>query len=295
METGQIEKPAWIRGKLSSGEGHSRVRDLMKRLGLCSVCVSAACPNRGECWEAKHVTFMLLGDVCTRGCLFCNVSEGYAAPPDTEEPGKVAGAVKELGIKYAVVTSVTRDDLADKGAGHFAATVRNIKKISPDTIVELLIPDLDADEALLEKVVFCGPEVIGHNIEMPRNLYRRIRPRARYDRSLRALSGLSRFKDRAGIKIKSAMMVGLGEDEGDIHRTFVDLKRSGVDILYIGQYLSPTKKHWPVKKYYTPEEFSRLGASAEEMGFDAVLSGPMVRSSYRARETYLLANNRRRV
>lgn len=279
-------KPPWIRGKVSWDEASARVKDVVSALGLHSVCVSAACPNKGECWERRHVTFMILGGVCTRGCLFCNVPGGETAAPDNDEPGKVAAAVKELGIRYAVITSVTRDDLADKGAEHFARTTACVKSISPGTLVELLIPDMDGEAALLEKVTFCGADVIGHNIEMPEALYDGIRPKASYDRSLTALKILGGMKERARSVLKSAMIVGLGETEGDIEKTLFDLKTAGVDIVYIGQYLSPTKNHWPVKKYYTPEEFSLLGKKAENMGFKAVLSGPMVRSSYRAYEAF---------
>lgn len=281
-----MNRPAWIRGKISCNEGYAKVRGLLSDLKLHSVCVSAACPNKGECWEARHVTFMILGDTCTRGCLFCNVKTGTTTAPDAEEPENIAKAVKELGIKYAVITSVTRDDLDDKGAGHFAATVKRIKEFSPETMVELLIPDLNADDGLLRDVAVSGADVVGHNIEMPEKLYSSVRPRADYAISLNALKSLAALKGRAGILVKSAIILGMGEVPADITRTLHDLKEAGVDIVYMGQYLSPTKKHWPVKKYYTPGEFAALENLARGMGFKAVLAGPMVRSSYRACESY---------
>ncbi len=286
MEQRTTSKPTWIRGKISCNEVYAKVRGLLSDLKLHSVCVSAACPNKGECWEARHVTFMILGDICTRGCLFCNVKPGAPEAPDAAEPGNIAKAVKELGIKYAVVTSVTRDDLADRGAGHFVATVERIKELSPDTLVELLIPDLDADGALLRETALSGADVVGHNIEMPERLYASVRPGADYARSLKTLRSLAALKGRSGILVKSAIILGLGEAPADITRTLKDLKEADVDIVYMGQYLNPTKKHWPVEKYYTPEEFSALEAEAKGMGFRAVLAGPMVRSSYRAQESY---------
>jgi lipoic acid synthetase len=286
MDIFDINRPPWIRGKVPRNEDRERVESIVSDRGLHSVCVSAACPNKGECWKAKHVTFMILGDVCTRGCLFCNVSAGDPFAPDPQEPAQIAEAVKELGVKYAVITSVTRDDLTDKGASCFLETVKHIKNTSPETRVELLIPDLDASESLLQQIAFSGAEVIGHNIEMPERLYASIRPRADYQKSLRTLSLLAGMKKRTGILVKSSMITGLGEIGDDIKKTLNDLKGAGVDIVYIGQYLNPTKKHWPVKKYYTPEEFSALDAMAKDMGFKAVMAGPMVRSSYRAYEAY---------
>lgn len=286
MDTLDINRPSWIRGKVPRSDDLEWVKSVVSGRGIHSVCVSAACPNKGECWKAKHITFMILGDVCTRGCLFCNIDGGVPSRVEPDEPGKIAAAVKELDVKYAVITSVTRDDLADKGTSRFLETVKHIKNISPETRVELLIPDLDASESLLQQIAFSGAEVIGHNIEMPERLYASIRPRADYRKSLRTLSLLAGMKKRAGILVKSSLITGLGEIGDDINKTLNDLKGAGVDIVYIGQYLSPTKKHWPVKKYYTPEEFSDIGTTAEEMGFKAVMAGPMVRSSYRAYETY---------
>lgn len=260
------------------------MRGLLRDLNLNSVCVSAACPNKGECWEARHVTFMILGNRCTRDCRFCNIRESAPEAPDPDEPRNVSAAVRKLGVRYAVITSVTRDDLNDKGAGQFLMTVRAIKKETPGVLVELLIPDFNAEEIFLNEMVFSGADVIGHNIEMPETLYAEVRPRAHYARSIRALEILKR---KAGnVPIKSSIILGLGEAEEDILRTLGDLKDAGVDIVYIGQYLSPSKDHWPVKKYYGPSEFHFLRKKSREMGFKAVQSGPMVRSSYRAYDSY---------
>lgn len=285
-----VKKPDWIRGKFSFGENYEKVKGVLKELDLNTVCDEAACPNKGECWDEGHATFMILGDICTRKCLFCNVSEGEMDEPDTDEGVRIARAVKDLGIKYAVITSVTRDDLDDRGAEHFVKTVKELKKSSPDVFVELLIPDFDADEELLRKVASSGAEVIGHNVEMPEGMYPAVRPRSDYQRSMNVLKILSQMKtEGAKILIKSSLIIGLGEGKRDIIRTLEDLEGRGVDIVYIGQYLSPTGDHWPVNKYYTPEEFKSFEEKALKMGFSAVCSGPMVRSSYRAYQTYLAA------
>lgn len=286
----ETERPSWIRGKASWSAGHEKVKGLLSELSLTSVCEAAACPRKGECWNEKHVTFMILGDTCTRSCFFCNVKKGTPPVPEASEPSNVARAVDALGIKYAVITSVTRDDLEDNGAGAFVMTVKKIKELSPGTLVELLIPDMGADPVLLEKIAFSGAEVIGHNIEMPEKLYRSIRPRADYRRSLRALELLKGHSK--GTLVKSSLMIGLGESEEDIFRTFKDISRTGTDILYIGQYLSPSKEHSPVVKYYTPEEFQVLKKKAEALGFRYVSAGPLVRSSYKAYEAYFALKNR---
>lgn len=283
-----MTRPDWIRARVLAGDRSLRVKSVLETFGLNTVCSEADCPNRGECWQKGNATFMILGDICTRNCGFCNVKKGVASPPDPGEPEKIAEAVKELGIDYAVITSVTRDDLSDFGSGHFVKTVISLKRSRPDVSVELLIPDFAVEKPLLDKVSFSGAEVIGHNIEMPESLYRSLRPGADYKRSLEVLNILSAFRDTgAGIFVKSSVMLGMGETEGDILTTLRDMKEAGTDIVYLGQYLSPSPGHWPVKKYYTPEEFSRFGEICQDMGFKAVLSGPMVRSSYRAHETYL--------
>jgi len=282
-----LERPEWIRARAAWDSDEGGVRDLLRELRLHSVCVEAACPNRGECWASGHVTFLIMGDKCTRNCLFCNVSSAEPVECDSLEPENVGLAVEKLGAVYAVITSVTRDDLEDKGAGHFTATVSRIKSRRPDVLVELLIPDLGADKTLIGMVASSGASVIGHNIEIPRGLYGAARPGADYDRSLEVLKTLSSLRDGGPpFLVKSSMILGLGEDEGQVLETLRDLKKAGTDIVYMGQYLRPTERHWPVKKYYTPGEFDELGRTAGEMGFKAVLSGPMVRSSYRAFGAY---------
>jgi len=284
----KLTRPDWIRAKVTPDHEFSGVKELLRAKKLNSVCVEAACPNKGECWPKRHATFMVLGDTCTRNCSFCNVKKGIPLNVDREEPLRLSEAVKELGIRYAVITSVTRDDLKDRGAGHFAEVVRELKTMAPDILVELLIPDMRADEELLEIVALSGADVIGHNIEMPRRLYCEVRPGSDYDISLGALKILSALSaDGERFKVKSAMMVGVGETDGEITETLRDLKACGTDIVYIGQYLNPSQAHHPVRKYYTPDEFDSLKRQASAMGFAAVQSGPLVRSSYRAEESYL--------
>ncbi|MDP8298325.1 MAG: lipoyl synthase [Candidatus Tantalella remota] len=282
------KKPSWIRAKAVSGDMPRKVTETMNHLGLNSVCEEATCPNRGECWSDGHVTFMILGDVCTRGCLFCDVNFGTPAEPDAGEPSRIATGIKELDIKHAVITSVTRDDLEDKGTAHFVDVVREIKNTSPEVTVELLIPDMGAEADLIERIAFSGAEVIGHNVEMPEFLYKEVRPRSDYLRTLDVLKKLSLFRDEGGadIFVKSSMILGLGESRADIGCTLEDLKDAGVDIVYIGQYLSPSTGHWNLDKYYEPSEFDELADIARKMGFWAVCSGPMVRSSYKAQESY---------
>ena len=247
--------------------------------------------STGICWHVSQSiefnAFMILWDNCTRNCRFCNIKGDLPEKPDIEEPENISRAVKELGVEYVVITSVTRDDLKDKGAGQFLRTVRAIKKNTPEVKVELLVPDLGAEEVFLKEMVFSGAHIVGHNIEMPEKFYSEVRPGADYRRSLRVLK-LLKEKSR-GIPIKSSIMVGLGEEKEDICRTLEDLRDAGVDIVYIGQYLSPSKDHWPVKRYYGPSDFHFLRKTSKEMGFKVVLSGPMIRSSYRAYEAYLMS------
>ena len=281
-------KPSWIRRKVTRNATSDEVGNVLRLLKLNSVCEHAACPNISECWGNKDVTFMILGDICTRGCKFCNIDSDNVLPamPDSDEPRRIAEAVKKLGMRYVVVTSVTRDDLEDKGAEHFLNTAREIKHAAPEARVELLIPDFGGDRELLEKIAFSGADVIGHNIETPRIVYPAVRPRSDYDVSLKTLSILSSMKKTgADILVKSSMILGLGEEEEDITRTLKDLKNAGVDILYLGQYLAPSRKHWPVKRYYRPEEFTSFEKEARAIGFTAVLASPFVRSSYHAAET----------
>ncbi|MCK4851927.1 MAG: lipoyl synthase [Candidatus Omnitrophica bacterium] len=280
-----LERPGWIRSRVSWDGNVGRVRDLLNELNLNSVCWDAACPNRGECWEKGHVTFMILGRNCTRRCRFCNIAAGVPEDPDPFEPGRIAAAVSRLGIKYAVITSVTRDDLADRGTNQFVDTVREIRTGAPFALIELLIPDMDADRGLLREIVFSGAQVVGHNIEMPFSLYPALRPEANYGKSLRTISLLKGHSPRS--IVKSSIMAGLGETKDELIRAIRDLRDAGVDILYIGQYLSPSADHWPVRKYYTPAEFQGLKEEAERAGVPVVLSGPMVRSSYEAHGSYL--------
>jgi len=287
IKTKLLPRPKWIRGKVSWDGDFNRTHDLIRELGLNSVCVEAACPNRSECWALRHVTFMILGDVCTRNCRFCNIAAGSGSVPDPAEARNIASAVKKLSIKYIVITSVTRDDLEDRGTGHFLETVREVKAAVPETTIELLIPDLDADPGSLREIAFSGAKVIGHNIEIPQPLYADVRPKADYRRSLDVLGILDGMKEEgADILVKSSIILGLGETENDVLRTLRELKDREVDIVYIGQYLSPSVDHWPVKRYYTPQEFKFLEEKARRMGFGAVRAGVMVRSSYRAFESY---------
>jgi lipoic acid synthetase len=276
--------PKWIKGILPFGKAGSEVSDVLSDLNVKCVCREAACPNKGECWSAKHVTFMILGDACTRNCKFCNVKKAAPAPPDEKEPGNIAASVKKLGIKYAVITSVTRDDLSDKGALQFASTVGAVKRTSPGTMVEVLIPDMGADEELIKKIAVSGADVLSHNIEIPEKFYPHVRSKASYRVSLRTLETLKGHS--SGRAVKSSMIIGLGEVFGDICHTMKDARDAGVDIFYIGQYLRPSKKHWPVSKYYSPEEFDTIREEAARVGFKVVYSGPLVRSSYKAHDAY---------
>ncbi|MFA6636230.1 MAG: lipoyl synthase [Candidatus Omnitrophota bacterium] len=287
------KRPDWIRAAVPAGSCCETFKSVLDGFGLNTVCVEADCPNRGECWDTGSATFMILGDICTRDCRFCNVKKGVPGDPDTQEPEKIAEVVRKLGMEYAVVTSVTRDDLPEGGTEHFTRVVRAIRRSSPRVPIEILIPDFSAREELLKKIAASGADVIGHNIEMPESLYCSLRPSSSYKNSLNTLKYLSDLRnDGAEIFVKSSLMLGLGETDMDISRTLRDLKEAGVDVIYMGQYLSPSKEHWPVKKYYTPDEFSRFRETALAMGFRSVSSGPMVRSSYRAQETYLALCNK---
>jgi lipoic acid synthetase len=255
------------------------VAEILKAGRLHTICQSARCPNIGECWERRTATFLILGDVCTRNCAFCAVAKGRPSAPDPEEPRRVAEAVTSLGLSYAVLTSVTRDDLPDGGAGHFAAAIGAIRSQSPGTRVEALIPDLGGDAAALETVLAARPEVLNHNLETTESLYSAIRrPLANYGRSLGVLAAAK----ARGALTKSGLMIGLGESETDIRRTFADLRRAGCDLLTVGQYLQPTPAHPPVARYYTPDEFAALAAEARAAGFREAVAGPLVRSSYQA-------------
>jgi lipoic acid synthetase len=271
--------PKWIKAKLSSTDEFLDITAAIKGSRLNTVCESAACPNKGECWSNKHVTFLILGKNCTRSCRFCNVSKSTPQDPDPTEPDRIAGFFEKYGIVYGVITSVTRDDLPDKGAGHFLETVHAVKKIAPAVKLELLLPDMAGDENLLKMLARSGADVVGHNVETTPAIYKTLRPEADYERTIKVLTALKKHTQKT--PVKTAIMVGLGETISDIRRVFGDLVRAGVDILYIGQYLSPTKAHYPVQKYYTPEEFRLLREEAEQTGIPKVRSAPLLRSSYR--------------
>ncbi len=282
----RLQRPEWLKVRANTTGEYEEVRALMRRLSLVTVCEEARCPNIHECWARERTaTFMLMGDVCTRHCGFCAVGKGQPGTLDPAEPEHVAEAAAELSLSHAVVTSVNRDDLSDGGAAHFAATIRAIRRRLPDCTVEVLIPDFCGNGGALETVLAERPEILNHNTETVRRLYRRVRPEAGYDQSLALLARADAWRRRTGapIKTKSGLMVGLGETTPELLETLSDLAASGCDIATIGQYLQPYDKRLPVEKYYTPEEFGQLRRRAEAMGFLRVESGPLVRSSYHAR------------
>ena len=273
-------KPEWLKIRVRAGENNREVRDVLQNLSLHTVCEEANCPNQMECFSRRTATFMILGNVCTRNCTFCNVTKGVPQPVDRNEPLRVARAVKALQLKHVVVTSVTRDDLPDGGAGHFARTVRAVRRLNPEAAIEVLIPDFQGDNGALRLVVEAGPEVINHNVETVPRLYPAVRPRAIYRRSLRVLEAVKKMDPT--IKTKSGIMVGLGEEEEEVIAVFADLLAAGCDFLTIGQYLAPSRRHHPVVEYVRPEVFARYREIAEKMGFQQVASSPLVRSSYHA-------------
>ena len=280
------KKPEWLRIRLPSGENYVNIRQTLASLGLHTVCEEARCPNIGECWGGGTATIMIMGDICTRGCRFCSVTSGRPLFLDSEEPDKVAKAIKKWGLRYVVITSVCRDDLPDAGANHIAKTIKSVKVQCPETIVEPLIPDLLGNRYALEKIIDAGPEVISHNIETIARLSPLIRdPRATYQQSL---SVLQMIKDiDCKIYTKSSMMLGLGETEEEVIQVAKDLRSIGVDIVSMGQYLQPTGRHLPVKEYVSPEKFDSYRKRIEEMGFAYVVAGPFVRSSYKAGELFI--------
>jgi len=279
-----LQKPDWLRVPYYENDNSTYVKELLNELDLNTVCIEANCPNRAECFSKKTATFMLLGANCTRNCTFCNVSHGIPRPVDKDEPRRVAEATRQLGLKYVVITSVTRDDLPDGGAAHFAEVIEEIKSITPDTAVEVLIPDLNSLDVIIGK----KPEVISHNIETVESLYSVIRPEAEYKRSLNVLRSIEKLstKQRSPIRVKSGLMLGLGETRAEVLKTFDDLLEHGCEILTIGQYLSPSKAHYPVVEYIEPQVFTEYEKIAKDKGFRFVKSGPFVRSSYNAEEAY---------
>lgn len=275
-------KPDWLKVKMAPGGDYSRVRTLVHDLGLNTVCREARCPNAGECFANGTAAFMILGSVCTRDCGFCAVRAGLPENPDPTEPGRVARAVKALGLKYAVVTSVTRDDLTDGGAGHFAETVRAIRHQAAAVKIEVLIPDFSGCPVSLKAVLDSGPDVLNHNIETVPSLYPVARPSADYERSLE----LIKRAHLAGAVTKSGLMLGLGETESEVLEVLSDLRRRGCDIVTLGQYLRPSVEHLPVKQYLSPEAFDRLAREGRKMDFRVVFAGPLIRSSYSAGEIF---------
>ncbi len=280
-------KPNWLKVRLPHGEGYERVRSIVERTRLATVCEEARCPNVGECWGGGTATVMLMGEVCTRACRFCHVKVGRPGPLEDDEPDQLACAARELGLKYLVVTSVDRDDLPDGGASHFARAIEALRRQTPETIVEVLIPDFGGDRESLDAVARARPNVIGHNLETVRRLQAAVRDRrARYEQSLDVLAYIKRAY---GIRTKSSLMLGLGETEDELSESFADLRQAGVDVLTLGQYLQPSLFHLKVERFYSPAEFDALREEALAAGFLYVAAGPLVRSSYRAAELFLRA------
>jgi lipoyl synthase len=277
-------KPSWLRQSLPTGPEYERIRRLVKAHGLNTVCREACCPNQFACHSQGTATFMILGRACSRNCRFCAVAQGPEGPPDPAEPERVAVAVASLGLRYAVVTSVTRDDLADGGARFFAETILAIRRVNPATLVEVLIPDLQGDAGALATIVAAGPDVLNHNLETVPSLYPLVRPEAGYQRSLALLGRAKRLAP--GMPTKSGLMLGLGEKRAELVRVWDDLLQAGCSLLTMGQYLQPSQEHLPVHRYLPPEEFAELAELARSRGFAGVASGPFVRSSYQAEELY---------
>ncbi len=277
----QKRLPDYLKRPIIDTDKTRTVRRILKTKCLNTVCENARCPNKNECYTKNTATFLIMGNNCTRNCRYCNISCARPEPLDLNEPFHVAEAVKDLGLKYAVITSVTRDDLPDGGAEHFANCIYEIRKISPDVKIEILTPDFKGNEDSLNTIIKANPNVFNHNIETVRNVFKTARPQGDYDCSLDVLKYI---KDNSKILTKSGLMIGLGETLEDIEQTLVDLKNAGCDILTIGQYIQPSKEHLEISKYYTPSEYEDLKALAEKVGIKHYQIGPLVRSSYRASE-----------
>lgn len=276
----EMKRPDWIKAKAPSGANYEEVKRLVESARLHTVCQSANCPNIGECWHSRTATFMILGNTCTRNCRFCAVDSGMPAPVDPDEPRRVAEAVAYLGLRHAVITSVTRDDLPDGGASIFAETIRRIRGLLDNCSIEVLIPDFQGDETALRLVLEAGPDILNHNVETVERCYSSIRPQAVYSRSIELIRCAKILAPH--VRTKSGIMVGAGETWEEILQTMRDLRAADCDILTIGQYLAPSKNHAPLLKYYSPDEFLALKETASRMGFGYVESGPLVRSSYHA-------------
>ncbi len=288
-ETPIEKKPAWIKTRARMGPEYSALQRLVKDEGLHTVCQEAGCPNIFECWEDREATFLIGGDQCTRRCDFCQIDTGKPAALDRDEPRRVAESVRSMGLRYATITGVARDDLPDGGAWLYAETVRAIHELNPGTGVENLIPDFNGEEALLAEVFASRPEVLAHNVETVPRIFRRIRPAFRYDRSLAVLTAAR----AAGLVTKSNLILGMGETRAEVSQALVDLHDAGCELVTLTQYLRPSARHHPVERWVHPDEFVELAAEAEEAGFAGVLSGPLVRSSYRAGRLYARALDRR--
>ncbi|MBN2007027.1 MAG: lipoyl synthase [Anaerolineae bacterium] len=279
-QRGYLRKPRWLRARLPAGEVSAQVARLMRHEHLHTVCEEAHCPNLGECWGRRTATFLIMGDTCTRNCRFCNVLTGRPAPLDPAEPQRVAEAATALGLRHVVITSVDRDDLPDGGAAHFAETIRQVRRALPDCTIEPLIPDFRGDAGLLAQVMDAHPDILNHNVEMVRRLYPQVRPQGKYEWALATLRQAKGCDP--GVLTKSGIMLGLGETDAEVEATLRDLRAVGVDILTVGQYLQPSREHWPVARYYEPAYFEALKQRALALGFRWAESGPLVRSSYNA-------------
>jgi lipoic acid synthetase len=282
-------KPEWIKTRANMGPEYTRLRSLVKTEGLHTVCQEAACPNIFECWEDKEATFLIGGERCTRRCDFCNIDTGKPEPLDRDEPRRVAESVQSMGLKYATITGVTRDDLDDEGAWLYAETIRKVHELNPDTGVEMLAPDFSGNPIFLNEVFETRPEVFAHNLETVPRIFKRIRPAFTYERSLNVITQAREF----GLITKSNLILGLGETREEISQALIDLHAAGCDLITITQYLRPTNKHHPVERWVKPEEFVELAKEAEDVGFSGVMSGPLVRSSYRAGRLYQQAQEKR--
>lgn len=274
----RVKKPEWLKTKVPIGKQYLGVREIVEKNKLHTICTSGHCPNMAECWGRGTATLMILGDICTRSCKFCNVKTGRPLPADLKEPDRVAESVLKMGVRHCVITSVDRDDLEDGGATIWAMTIERVKAVSPDTTIETLIPDFDGRRELIRQVIDAGPEVISHNLETVRRITPIIRSKARYDLSLEVLGYISSL----GVRTKTGIMVGLGETEAEVLETMDDARARGVEVFTIGQYLQPTRHHLAVKEFVTPEQFEQYRLAGIEKGFRYVESSPLVRSSYHA-------------
>jgi lipoic acid synthetase len=282
-------KPEWIKTRANMGPEYTRLRTLVKTESLHTVCQEAACPNIFECWEDKEATFLIGGERCTRRCDFCNIDTGKPDPLDRDEPRRVAESVQAMGLKYATITGVTRDDLEDEGAWLYAETIRKVHQLNPGTGVEMLAPDFSGNPTLLNEVFETRPEVFAHNLETVPRIFKRIRPAFTYERSLNVITQAREF----GLITKSNLILGMGEEISEVIQALEDLHNAGCDLITITQYLRPTNKHHPVERWVKPDEFVDLAKRAEEIGFSGVMSGPLVRSSYRAGRLYKQAQEKR--